>query len=173
MQNKKIITKIQPVRPGVKFQGRIRFENLSHAELGALLFSLDLPGGCNHKLGMGKPLGLGSVKITPRLFLSDRKKRYENLSFEWNNEIDESDRIPEFTTAFEQYVLNRIEPGEKMLWNTERLRELKIMLDYDKGKKSELQGKVRYMEITGRNKNEFKDRPILPKPSNVRCYAYV
>ncbi len=44
MQNKKIITKIQPVRPGVKFQGRIRFENLSHAELGACFSALICPG---------------------------------------------------------------------------------------------------------------------------------
>ena len=48
-------TKIKPVRPGVQFKGRIRFENLSDIELGALLFVLDLPEGCSHKLGMGKP----------------------------------------------------------------------------------------------------------------------
>ena len=39
-------TNIKPVNPETRFSGRIRFENLSKVELGALLFSLDLPEGC-------------------------------------------------------------------------------------------------------------------------------
>ncbi len=155
----------------MKFQGRIRFENLSQAEIGALLFSLDLPGGCYHKLGMGKPLGLGSVKITPRLFLSDRKKRYENMFSEWNNEIPESDQISKCKTDFEQYVLSGIgESKQETLWNTERSKELKRMLYYDFNftKKLESAGKIGYMEIIpSTGQNDFKDRLVLPKPSDV------
>ncbi|MGB4704146.1 MAG: TIGR03986 family CRISPR-associated RAMP protein [Candidatus Saccharicenans sp.] len=77
-------TKICAIKPGAKFKGRIRFENLSRVELGALLSALNLPEGCAHKLGMGKPLGLGSVKIESKVFLSDREGRYKLFQKEWN-----------------------------------------------------------------------------------------
>ncbi len=91
-KNQNQYTKIKPVKSGTSFTGRIRFENLSEVELGALLFALDLPDGCAHKIGMGKPLGLGSVRIYPSLHLSDRKERYKNLSR--GVERDSGDRWP-------------------------------------------------------------------------------
>lgn len=172
-QNEKIITRIQPVRPGIEFSGCIRFENLSKAELGALLFALHLPEGCAHKLGMGKPLGLGTVKITPRLFLSDRKQRYENLFYEWDDGPLEDKNLSKYKKAFEEYVLQQIGEKGTGLWETERMKELKTMLDVQKGKdlerkdKNDNKNEIRYMEIEGKNKNEFKDRPILPLPSRV------
>jgi CRISPR/Cas system CSM-associated protein Csm3 (group 7 of RAMP superfamily) len=169
LQNENIITKIKPVKPETKFNGRIRFENLSQVELGALLFALDLPQGCFHKLGMGKPLGLGSVKIVPTLHLSDRVKRYEKLFDEWNNDIQSCQNLSAFKANFETYILKHTgESKRKSLWETERLNELKYMLDYKRGIDLEKKGKIRYMEITGRNQNEFRNRLILPKPSGVR-----
>ena len=162
-----LITKITPVKPNTKFAGRIRFENLSKVELGALLFVLDLPEGCLHKLGMGKPIGLGSVKITPELHLSDRNKRYEDLFFEWEKEPEKKDNLSEFKKAFEQHVLREIGDKADSLWNTGRLNELKTMLDFEKGRQLETEGKIRYMKIKGQNNNEFKDRPILPLPTRV------
>ena len=105
-------TKINPVKPGIKFSGRIRFENLSDEELGALLFALDLPEGCFHKLGMGKPLGLGSIKITPRLYVSDRKSRYKSL---FNNTDTEKTDLSEIKMKFEKYILKNIEDN-KLIW---------------------------------------------------------
>ena len=72
---------------GAKFKAKIRFENLLNEELGAMLFALKLPEKCCHKIGMGKPLGMGSIKITPCLFLSDRQKRYNSLLAEWTESI--------------------------------------------------------------------------------------
>jgi CRISPR-associated protein (TIGR03986 family) len=58
-------TRFKPVRADVRFRFRIYFENLSQVELGVLLWALTLPGPGDycHKLGMGKPLGMGAVKI--------------------------------------------------------------------------------------------------------------
>jgi CRISPR-associated protein (TIGR03986 family) len=50
------------VKPGVWFEATIRVSNLSDVELGALLWLLDLPSDCHHRLGGGKPLGFGSVR---------------------------------------------------------------------------------------------------------------
>lgn len=163
-KNENLITKIKPVKAKTKFSGQIRFENLTSVELGALLFALDLPEGCFHKMGMGKPIGLGSVKITPELYLSDRKKRYEDLFFEWENENKKINNFANFKQNFEQYVLNQVGEKTGSLWETERLAQLKIMLNFASGLKNESESKTRYMEI---EKGEYKNRPILPLPKHV------
>jgi hypothetical protein len=166
--NENLITRIKPVKPETVFIGRIRFENLSKVELGALLFSISLPKGCYHKLGLGKPIGLGSVEITPFLLLSHRKKRYEDVFFEWENEPDKSDKIPEFKRVFADYVLKQIgEKNKNNLWDLDRMQELATMLNFEIGKGLDDKKEIRYMEIEGPKDNEFKNRPILPFPSRV------
>jgi len=160
-------TKVKPIKPKKMFSGRIRFENLTFVELGALLFSFDLPQGCHHKIGMGKPLGLGSIKITPKLYLSKRTDRYNNLYSEWNNAIKASDKTETDTlkTSFENYVLGQIdETSASELWQTERLKELLTMLDYKKGNELEKSNKISYMSI---QRKEFTERLLLPLPTQV------
>lgn len=63
-------TQIRPVRAGVRFAFRIHFENSSDEELGALLWLIVLPDVQNrehrHSLGMGKPYGMGAVRLRPK-----------------------------------------------------------------------------------------------------------
>ena len=76
--------------PGARFEGDIEFENLNKAELGALLWLLDLNAARDTKapkrhlrLGGGKPLGFGSVvvRIEDAVIESgaNRAKRYQTL----------------------------------------------------------------------------------------------
>lgn len=51
------------VKPGTVFTTRIHVTNLSAVEAGALLWLLQLPEKHYHRLGGGKPLGFGSVRI--------------------------------------------------------------------------------------------------------------
>lgn len=159
-------TRIKPINKDKTFTGRIRFENLSKVELGALLSSLDLPPDCCHKLGMGKPLGLGSVKITPMLYLSNRKERYESLVAEWD-EVPESakdgEKIKDFKDAFEEYVLSKLGENGKKYWELDRVKELERMLKFGVGKQPD-DKKTQYMTI---QPNQFKDRKVLPKPTEV------
>lgn len=68
---------IRPVKAGAEFLFHLDFENLSEWELSALCFALRPGDHFRHKLGMGKPLGLGTVCIDPEgLFLIDRPRRY-------------------------------------------------------------------------------------------------
>jgi CRISPR-associated protein (TIGR03986 family) len=168
-RNPKQYTEIKPVKAGTKFRGRIRFENLSDKELGALLFALDLPEGCGHKLGMGKPLGLGSVRITPKLYLSKRAQRYKDFFAEvWDNKIEASalETLKKFKDAFSKYVLQKLgEDSSKLLWETGRLRELLVMLRFDVGRELERTGANRYMTIAPQN--EFKNRYVLPKATGL------
>lgn len=158
--NEKTDNKINPVKAGSAFTGRIRFENLSRVELGALLFAIDLPEGCCHKLGMGKPLGLGSVRITPKLCISDRTNRYTNLFAEWETPIAEADKS-QYKKAFELYVLKTLKDLQQNLWFNQRMIELKAMLDFNQ---KPLDNKTRYMTI---EPNEFKSRCVLSKPSEI------
>jgi CRISPR-associated protein (TIGR03986 family) len=166
-------TKIKPMAPNTKFKGKIRFENLSKRELGALLFVLDLPEECCHKLGMGKPLGMGSIKIKPTLYISNRKTRYTDLLAEFGEPekcLNKEDS-EEYKDIFVKHILDSIELNRNIsdLWETGRLKELRAMLDFDHRPG---EGKTRYMEIQrqneeGRRENEFAKRYILRKPSDL------
>ncbi|AEF18805.1 MULTISPECIES: TIGR03986 family CRISPR-associated RAMP protein [unclassified Hydrogenobaculum] len=189
-------TVIKPIKRNIKFKSRIRFENLTKEELGALLFVLDLPQNHYHKIGMGKPLGLGSIEIKPKVFIVDREKRYKSLFKDdaWNlAEEDKTSEINEFKNAFGTYILSKISNDNKrnanddkksadLLWQTERLSQLKIMLSWNNPETRDWLEKTRYMMIecqptvgyecicAGTNKdkcNEYKDRPVLPKPEKV------
>lgn len=75
-------TIVDPVGADAEFTFEIRFENLADVELGALLWSLTLDGKAYHKMGYGKPLGLGSVQIhldDSSVTLSDRIGRYRSI----------------------------------------------------------------------------------------------
>ena len=50
-------------KEGAIFEFDLSFENLAEVELGALLWALTLDGQAYHKIGYGKPLGLGSVQV--------------------------------------------------------------------------------------------------------------
>lgn len=70
---------VYSVPPNEEFKFKIRFTNLSDYELGMLLFALTLDNGMYHKLGYGKPIGLGSVKIEPKQLLKFRSDYYKNF----------------------------------------------------------------------------------------------
>lgn len=67
--------------PGNVFEFTIDFHNLAPAELGALLWTLNIGDeGCHYRLGYAKPLGFGSVRLaTERIELFDLEKRYQSL----------------------------------------------------------------------------------------------
>ncbi len=94
-----------------KFTFTVDFENFHPLELGALLWTLRLQEGDwrgYHRVGYGKPLGLGSVQITvDDLQLFDVDHRYLNADFITQDDTaplsahEQADRyIEEFTNAF-------------------------------------------------------------------------
>lgn len=57
--------KFETVSANTVFDNKIRFHNLRPVELGALLWALDFGGRkeLNHQIGVGKPYGLGQIKL--------------------------------------------------------------------------------------------------------------
>ncbi|MEW6403476.1 MAG: TIGR03986 family CRISPR-associated RAMP protein [Chloroflexota bacterium] len=178
-------TQIRPVKAGIKFKFTIRFENLHPEELGALWWALELPGNAQetyyHKLGMGKPLGMGAVKINPKLHLSRRvarkkengeieKGRYDALfanGSTWHTPDEDAVEGVTYRLKFEEFMKdNDIE-----LDKSERINILLEMLRWRGDNPGQDWLEItRYMEIEhGKNKiNEYKERPVLPTPMGIQ-----
>ena len=72
---------VRPLQTGLTFWFHFDFDNLSETELQLLCYALRPTDQFRHKLGLGKSLGLGSVRLEPAgLFLVDRLQRYSTDS---------------------------------------------------------------------------------------------
>lgn len=73
---------ICPLNPGSRFTFTVDFQNIRDAELAVLLYALVLEQNppkreMRHKIGLAKPVGLGSVKIEiTKISLIDYQRRY-------------------------------------------------------------------------------------------------
>ncbi|MFC7330506.1 TIGR03986 family CRISPR-associated RAMP protein [Marinactinospora rubrisoli] len=170
---------IVPLRAGLTFHARITFRNLTDAELGALLRVLHLgnpigaePGGESdakdlgpayaHKIGLGKPLGLGSIHITPSLHLTDPRERTRSLDAAAGFRAVGADEVRRYLDAFDGALLawereeaaraKRPEPAE--LRHVERVDALLLSAQWrDRLPAS----KTRTMTL-----EEFGHYPVLP-----------
>jgi CRISPR-associated protein (TIGR03986 family) len=182
-------TEIKPIKKGVSFAFTIRFENLSVVELGALLWVLNVAQNEKYRLslGMGKPLGMGAVRITHTLCLSDRQQRYSKLFNNNDKDWEKAENpapeqvLTDCIQAFEIYVLDNISPDDypnkveraqlSHLKEIPRIEMLLAMLRWDEIPPAE---QTRYMQIDrveqpriGKDKNEYKERPVLPTPLQI------
>lgn len=157
IKNEKMYPKITPLKKGATFKGRIYFENLTDIELGALLSAVDLPPDYAHKIGMGKPIGLGSARITPTLYLFG-KDSHTNLG-DKAIQVEESNKM-KIMTQFRNYLSEKIgEQADASIWEIDRLKQLGKMLDL---KNAPENSKTEYQEL-----EKFRDRKVLPKINEV------
>jgi CRISPR-associated protein (TIGR03986 family) len=178
-------TLIKPINKGVSFKFSIHFENLSKVELGVLLWVLDIAQDDRYrlKLGMGKPLGLGAVKIEHKLYLSDRQKRYSNLFSDNSNDWKTAETLEndlDYKQCFESYILEKLQHIGKFE-DICRIKMLLTMLTWTANPCQNYLEQRRYMEIEcdpskkqciGKPKkdgkvNEYSERRVLPNPLDV------
>lgn len=121
LKNKKVQTQLKAVKPGISFECKVHFENLTARELGALCWAIRPNGGGDktyaHKLGMGKPLGMGSLQLSAELHLIDTQQRYGQL-FEGNSWCEGTESIVDLDsrdldtfdpiTAFERHLVDDV-----------------------------------------------------------------
>jgi CRISPR/Cas system CSM-associated protein Csm3 (group 7 of RAMP superfamily) len=86
---------VEMIRKDSVFEFTIYFENLTKEEYGLLMTTLELEPGLGHKIGMGKPLGLGSCMIDVREIVEFSKNHYLSINnsgniynYENNNILD-------------------------------------------------------------------------------------
>ncbi len=123
---------IAPLKEGTRFAGCIHFRDLTEEELGALCKVFELAENGEeiaYKIGMGKSIGLGSIRIRPTLYLEDGS-RYKKLFDKsgWHVSTKEQSTVP-YVEAFETYV--RKARGGKVVQSYEAtLEALRQMLDF-------------------------------------------
>uniref|UniRef100_A0A7C4RQP4 TIGR03986 family CRISPR-associated RAMP protein n=1 Tax=Desulfatirhabdium butyrativorans TaxID=340467 RepID=A0A7C4RQP4_9BACT len=155
-------TVIRPVKQGVVFNGKIRFENLTDIELGALLSSLRLQEGCNHKLGMGKPLGLGSIKVDWKLHHVDRADRYNCWERSGVTANDGGEFIKVFEKAMIEHARNTGEKIDESVSGLKKISRLQALFHLLKWT-----GKPKFSETAYMTLEKFRSRPVLPTPHKV------
>jgi CRISPR/Cas system CSM-associated protein Csm3 (group 7 of RAMP superfamily) len=117
--------RIKPIDVGNEFFFEVDFSNLTQSELESLCASLVPHSTFEHKIGMGKPIGLGSCKVDlVSMFLIDRAKRYQDTDLEqaqryslaWKK--DNHLKLPEHLEVEEKtcQTANAIDPV-KLAWN--------------------------------------------------------
>lgn len=157
-------TGMRPVKPDTRFALSIRFENLSDVELGALLWLVQLASDNRYalKLGMGKPLGLGSVQLEGlTVTITDRRARYTTLfdaAGDWETGAAVWDAAPQqaCVEAFQSYIVQH--SGVAGIADFEQLprtQQVRCMLAWPGPDPTE----TKYMQLS-----QFRDRPILPRP---------
>lgn len=108
----KVKTHFKPLPKETVFKGKLRFHNLTKAEIGALLSAITFHGQSDkymHNIGMAKPLGYGKIEITLDTF-----KYFDKLNK--NNQ-------QEYMHAFEEEISKEI-----LNWkSTPQLKELFAM----------------------------------------------
>lgn len=179
-----VATEFHPVRLGTSWRARIRFENLDDAELGAIISAIALPPQCAHKLGMAKPLGLGSVQIG-EIRVRTRKIEERYASFLATRESlrtgEKALPVPELLAKQNTFAAWVLGPEAEIghLWTHPRIAELRALLTLtERQRTSDWLNKTRYLEFgrpatynSGRNYNEYlevghSDRP--PRSSKRR-----
>lgn len=160
-ENRNIITSITPVKKDNTFSGVIGFKDLTKIQLGALLFILNLPKELALKLGSGKPFNLGSIKITSELDI-EQDNYFSDIRKGWfNNQLNTSRDSIDFIKAFENFIIKETKSNFASIWEIDRMKELRTLLNYDKRPKSD---KTEYMAVTDRR---FRKRYVLPKPTEI------
>ncbi len=173
--------KLRPLISGSTFTFKLHLDGVTREELGAILLALELPNGHHtHKLGMGKSIGLGSVKITvdeDEMNVLPSASKYESLLNRINDDLQaEAPDKDKCKTDFQMMILEKlnkpVNDSAKAGAAYEALLEIKAiraMMDYE-GRPS---GDKTAMMPLERNKvkipggRSYQEKAILPDAREV------
>lgn len=173
---------IHPLAPNNAFHGKIHFRNLTAIELGALLKVFHLGTADNdivYKLGMGKSLGLGSMRIHTELSL-DSGGRYTALFAQnaWKTSETVGDAAT-FLKAFSKYAQQHL--GKEQEAYQKSLDTLALLMDWKHTELPDWQQRVAMMSqgvqkaknghgkasVQGGVDLRFIKKYMLPEPEEV------
>lgn len=128
----KDVKEIRPLQPGTRFNGRVWFQDLSDVELGALCAALALgsDGHTAYKLGRGKALGMGSVRIEARLYLQDTVAQYQSFLGTAGAlaHVPQAGELATYVKAFEDYRTENL--GSSARDFEQKLQALRDIMDF-------------------------------------------
>ena len=146
--------KIEVVGENSKFEFEIHYNSLTDKELGLLIQTIELKDGFGHKLGMGKPLGLGSCEMKIiRLNELNSKDRYSSLG---SDNVVESAEIEKHIEGLTKSYAN----GNALA--LPQNSQLKDLLRLDKSQKNK--GVTGALQIKYPDQNWFSANNNVPLP---------
>jgi len=167
-------TRIKPVRDGLTFAFKIHFEDLDPVELGAFLWLLDIAADDDYrlKLGMAKPLGLGSVAVKAVPHLTNRRKRYASLfqkNGTWHTGEPEEQEVAKILEkaieAYSDWVLSNSTLNSESVKDLEEIPRMKMLLRLLRWQgPDKMQTTYMTLDADGR---AYRDRYVLPDPAGV------
>lgn len=110
------------MQPGKRFSFKVQFDGITQAELGALLYALELDGAW-HGVGAGKPLGMGGCLVEIKKLLLHTDQWQASLDPD-KRKKDETEKRGHFIDAFKALRANQ--EGEDFE-NIPAIRELKAL----------------------------------------------
>ncbi len=154
-KQRKVATDFKPYKEGLKFRGKIYFENLADDELGLLLTALKPNKHCLNNIGLAKPLGYGAIDIAiDRLVVDDKKARYSSLDTAYM--LDETEKIEDYKKLYRDYFVQAF--GEK--FNSWAIKDAYVtMKQYH-----EEDTFYRYMKVS-----QDKDKNPLESIANIKA----
>jgi hypothetical protein len=115
---------------------------------------------------MGKPYGMGRVKIDWKVTLEERKKRYGSFPLAADQYVNNTeDRIDEALKSFTDAILNHSNfSSAQSIWEIPRLHALGLLLS----KNGPPAGEAEYVGIANRTEGDrWRNRQVLPSPQQV------
>ncbi len=158
--NGKIVSSMRPLKAGVKFAGKIRFQNLRKDELGLLLWAVRLNDGSQMNVGRAKAYGYGRISVSIREAKRvDLRRAYDTeqgLALNPFRELDIDDAIRCYKDGMKKYLGKPIDA-------LPHIREFFMMKDSDNMPD---QRKTAYMEL-GDYRSRVRDHVPLPTVSEI------
>ncbi|MEG1474199.1 MAG: RAMP superfamily CRISPR-associated protein, partial [Longicatena sp.] len=173
---------VKPLKEHLHFTFKIFFDHVNEKELNLLAYALDFGSSGKdqcHKIGMGKPLGIGSVKIKVKAIkqrkvsVQDNNIKYELLDFNRNLKcVDTSTlimqnllKITNFN-AFTELKKSFAQKNEELIYDYPRLGEQKDARDTKHGSLKWFVENANGKNAKNPIKLETIDIPTVPENSN-------
>ena len=154
----RMITRLNPLKPGTEFIGKIRFHSLNRLELGLLLWALKLDDNSWMNIGKAKSFGYGAIKLEiSKVKILDYKKAYslDGLTVTpWGEEDVDVD------TLINDFKIFLYGDGNGGYIEPVHIRDFLAMKN---STNMPDEAKIRFMKIDDGSKvNEYKNRRALP-----------
>ena len=166
-ENSKVLSLLKPVAKGAKASFIVHLDRVNLTELGAILEALDLKEGHAHKLGSGKSLGLGSVRIDIKeALIINVNKKYRSLKERLKGEAEylSQAELMEAREAFRDYATLK---RAKSYAEQQHIKELNAMTDFKHRPSNELT-KTMSLEKDKGEPNFAKSKALLLDPVQVK-----
>lgn len=181
-ENRNVQVVYHPLEEGASFEFHVAFDRLSLVHLGALLEAIDFPAGHAHKLGLGKPFGLGSVRLTinwGQSSIADVRDIYTSLSKRLQDYVTSHNPglcleaaatpklVDEARAAFQAAVVSADKAASGAFEALPHVQHTRTLTNWENPR---LPDSINYMSLSGKDSSSatYADRPILDNPSGVR-----